>query len=88
MIFYGLDPRLYLLYEFSVEGKPIVDFELTKWMMIVARNEELKNYAIWYFKACREDFQRRLKSVNKWEELIRIASGSKSKKFQVDNRDE
>jgi hypothetical protein len=87
VIFYGLDPRLYLLYEFKVKGKPKVDFEIIKWMMIVSRNEELKNYAIRYLKACQEDFQRRLLSVNKWEDLIRISSGSKSKKYQVDNRE-
>jgi len=76
VIFLGLDPRLYNLYEFAIEGKPQVDPDVVKWVIILASNDELKRYALRHLKHCREDFKYRLKNVKLWVELIRTASKS------------
>lgn len=74
IIFQGLDPYWYNIYEFKIDGKPKINPDIKRWVNLLVGKEELKKYITQQLKQYRADFNERLYNIELWENLITNAS--------------
>jgi len=82
IIFHRLDPYWRNISPIEDTEKPLMNAEIEKWVQILVRKEELRNYITAQLEVYRRDFNERLSNIKLWENLIEKAKKRQSQKLK------